>query len=146
MTDDMHFKVESESKNATRVDVSARNFEFTIDEPENSGGNNDGPTPVEFELGALTGCLNVVGHLVAKEKEIQLEDMTITAEGELNPEKYLGKPSDDRAGFKEIDVQISVETDAEEEALQEWAEEVERRCPVSDNLNHETPMNINFDK
>jgi len=119
---------------------------MTIDEPPALGGKNEGANPVEYLLAALAGCLNVVGHLVAKEMNMDLRKMEIEIEGKLNPEKFSGKETTDRAGFKEIKVLIKIETDADEETLKKWLETVERRCPVSDNISSPTPVKITFKK
>jgi len=46
---------------------------MTIDEPDNLGGTDAGANPVEYLLAALSGYLNVVGHLVAREMGINLK-------------------------------------------------------------------------
>jgi|SRR6056297_2750865 len=137
------FSIKAESKNKTQVVVETPGgFKITVDEPENMGGTNEGPNPVEYVLAALSGCLNVVGHLVANEMGITLDDMKIEISGELDPAKFMGKSEDVRAGYQKINVKIDVETDADEETLAEWLNVVEARCPVSDNISNETPLEI----
>ncbi|QGA80700.1 OsmC family protein [Candidatus Nanohalobium constans] len=140
----MKSKVHAESKNQTKVEVNVRGYSFEIDEPEAEGGTGSAPNPVEYELGALTGCLNVVAHLVAKEKGVELESLEIDASGELNPAKFQGKETDERAGFQEIELNIKAEADTDDETLREIFEEAEKRCPVRDNINHETPVELNI--
>ncbi len=115
-----------------------------IDEPESLGGTDEGANPVEYMLGALAGCLNVVGHLVAKEMGFSIDDLNIELEGILDPAKFSGKSEEGRAGYKEINVALGVETNAAQEILEKWAEIVEQRCPVSDNLANKTPINISI--
>ena len=137
------FSVKAESKNATKSVVKTPGgFEMIIDEPENLGGGNEGPNPVEYVLGALAGCLNVVGHLVAKEMEFVLEEMKIEISGKLDPAKFMGKAETVRAGYQEINVKIDVEADADKDTLAKWLAVVEERCPVSDNIGNKTPLNI----
>lgn len=140
----MKSKVHAESKNQTKVEVNVRGYSFEIDEPEAEGGTGAAPNPVEYELGALTGCLNVVAHLVAKEKGVELESLEIDASGELNPAKFQGKETDDRAGFQEIELDINAEADTDDETLREIFEEAENRCPVRDNINHKTPVKLDI--
>ncbi|KAF2955868.1 OsmC family protein [Marinitoga sp. 38H-ov] len=141
-----NFKINSVSENPTKTVIKARNFKMIIDEPENLGGTNDGATPVEYLLAALAGCLNVVGHLVAKEMGFELKKMEINIDGDLNPAKFMGKPSKDRTGFVQINVSINTETDADEETLKQWLNKIEERCPVSDNLQHPTFIKFNISK
>ncbi len=139
---DLVFSVKGESKSAARINVKARNFDLVVDEPPDLGGEDQGANPVEYILAGLVGCLNVMGHLVAKEMGFKIQNLTIDAEGPLNPEKLFGQPTDDRAGYKRIAVKLSVETDAEQETLDKWLAAVESRCPVSDNLGNPTPIQL----
>lgn len=139
------YSVKAESENPTKTVVKTQGgFEITIDEPEKLGGTNAGPNPVEYILAALSGCLNVVGHLVAKEMGFVLKDMSLELSGKLDPAKFMGKSETKRAGYQEIEVKIDVESDADEDTLAEWLAVVESRCPVSDNLANETPVKINL--
>ena len=140
----MKSEVHAESKNPTKVKVNVRGYSFEIDEPEEHGGTGSAPNPVEYELGALTGCLNVVANLVAKEKEVEFESLEIDASGELNPAKFQGKETDERAGFQEIKLEIEAKADTDDETLREIFEEAEKRCPVRDNIHHETPVELNI--
>ncbi len=143
---DLTFKISGSCETPTKTIVKARNFTMIIDEPPALGGKDEGANPVEYLLAALAGCLNVVGHLVAKEMKMDLKKMEVEIKGKLNPEKFAGKDTADRAGFKEISALIKVETDADEETLKKWLETVEKRCPVSDNISNSTPVKIMFEK
>jgi len=140
---DLQVNIKAHSENATKTVVNARNFQMIIDEPPKLGGEDEGANPVEYVLGALSGCLTVVGHLVAKEMGFTLRSMQMEMNGNLNPARFMGQSSDERAGFKQIEVRINADTDADEETLKEWVEKIEDRCPVSDNLANETPISIN---
>lgn len=137
------FSVKAESKNKTKSLVTTPGgFEMIVDEPEKLGGGNEGPNPVEYLLGGLAGCLNVVGHLVAKEMNFELKEMEIEIDGKLDPAKFMGKSETVRAGYQEINVKIDVKADADQETLKEWLSLVEARCPVSDNIGNKTPVNL----
>ena len=136
------FTVGAHSKNPTKTVVRARNFEMVIDEPRNLGGTDTGPTPVEYVLGALAGCLNVVGHVVAKEMAFELKGITFELAGELDPAKFLGESTTNRAGFQEIRVKVIPDSNASKEQLDAWLKTVESRCPVSDNLANTTPVQL----
>lgn len=138
----MKAEVTAESKNETKVEVNARQHTFEIDEPVEHGGTGAAPNPVEYELGALTGCLNVVAHLVASEKDIEIESLKIDVSGELDPAKYQGEETEKRAGFKSIKIEAEIEGDAPKDRLREVMEEAEKRCPVRDNIGNETPLEL----
>lgn len=136
--------VEAESLSKRRADVSVRDLAFSVDEPERLGGTNAGPNPVEYLLGSLAGCLNYIGHLVAREMGFEIQSMRMHIEAKLDPLAYLGKKPEVRPGFKEIRVSIETETTACSDVLREWAKAIEARCPVSDNLEHPTPISISL--
>jgi len=138
----LKFGVKAWSENPTKIVVEARGFEMIIDEPEDLRGTNDGANPVEYLLAALAGCLNVVGHIVAKEMGFSLREIELELEGDLDPAKFSGKDTDERAGYKEIRVEIKPNTDADEETLKKWLENIKSRCPVSDNIANPTPIKI----
>jgi len=139
---DLNFSVNSINENPTKLNVSARQFKFIVDEPAVLGGTDHGANPVEYLLGALAGCLNVVSHVVAKELDLPLKGITIDIEGNLNPARFFGQSNEERAGFKGIRVKITPDTDAEHSLIQKWLQIVESRCPVSDNLVNPTPVEI----
>ncbi len=143
---DVKFSVSAKAETETRVVVKARNFTMYVDEPPQLGGEDKGANPVEYVLAALAGCLNVVGHLVAKEMGIKLHELSIEIEGTLNPAKFQGRSNQERAGYKQINVFLNVKTDADEKTLDKWLKAVEDRCPVSDNLANPTPLKINLKK
>jgi uncharacterized OsmC-like protein len=137
------FSVKAESKNETKVNVETPGgFKMVVDEPENQGGTNQGANPVEYVLTALAGCLNVVGHLVAKEMGFEIDSLSFEISGKLDPAKFMGKSEKARAGYQEINVKIDLKTEADAETINKWMEVVEKRCPVSDNLVSETPVKI----
>lgn len=138
----LKFGIKAHSENPTKTVVEARNFKIIVDEPKNLGGTDDGPNPVEYVLAAFAGCLNVVGHLVAREMDIPLRGIEIEMEGDLDPAKFMGKDTEERAGYKEIRVSLKPDADAEEETLQAWMTAVKARCPVSDNLANTTPVKV----
>ena len=139
---DVMFSVSGQSETATRLAVQVRDFELIVDEPPGLGGDDEGPNPVEYILAGLAGCLNVMGHIIAKEMGFTIRALTIDAAGPLNPEKLLGKHTDDRAGYKNIAVTLSVDADVDQATLDRWLATIETRCPVSDNLMNLTPVAV----
>lgn len=138
----LSFEVTAVSKTDTQLAVSARQFEFIIDEPPTMGGTDAGPNPIEYELGSLLGCLNIVVHLVAREKGVTLTSFSAKAKGDLDPGKLMGADTEARAGFQFIEVTMEVEGDADQAVLDEICKISEARCPVSDNLGNATPVTI----
>ncbi len=122
---DTKIKVTAKSENKTKTVVQAKAFTMMIDEPKSLGGTNDGANPLEYLLAALSGCLNVVSHIVAKEMGFDLKGLDA-----------------ERTGFKEIRVRIQPDADADAATLEKWIKTVESRCPVDDNIVNSTPVKI----
>lgn len=66
----------------------------------------------------------------------------IEISGEFDPAKFMGESTDERAGFQDITITIEADTDADDATLQQWAEQTEERCPVTDNVQNTTPMDL----
>ncbi|MCF6241145.1 MAG: OsmC family protein [Bacteroidales bacterium] len=141
---DLIFKIEAQSESATKTRVKARNFELIIDEPESLGGTDKGANPVEYLLASYAGCLSVVAHITAQEKGIVLNDLQINISGNINPERFLGKSKKERAGFKKINVEITLNSDISNNEKIEWINEIIERCPVGDNLKNASQVSINI--
>ncbi|RIJ50149.1 OsmC family peroxiredoxin [Maribellus luteus] len=141
---DLTFKIEGEAQSAARLAVSARQFTIVVDEPPALGGDDQGANPVEYLLASYAGCINVVAHLTAKELGIKLAGLKIQVEGNLNPARFLGKSDEERAGFKQINVDFFPETDASAEKISHWISLIKKRCPINDNLVNTTPLSFNL--
>lgn len=139
---DITFEVSVELKEGLTFEAKARDFTFLIDEPENLGGKNLGPNPVEYLLFALGGCLGIAIQVVAKEMNLKIEGIKINLKGELNPLRFMGKDFSERAGYKKINVEIEIKSSETKEKLQELLKKVEERCPLSDNIRNQTPVEI----
>lgn len=136
------FAVSATTESPTKTTVETRDFTFTVDEPAALGGTDTAPNPVEYLIGAWAGCLNVVAHTVADDHGLALDGVDIEIAGELDPRKFLGDRPDVRAGYQSITAEITAHTDAEQAAVEAWAEAVEKRCPVGDNLAQPTPTDV----
>jgi uncharacterized OsmC-like protein len=127
---DLTFRVKAHSENPTKTIAKARGFEVVIDEPVEMGGTNAGPNPIEYLLATLAGCLNVMGHTIAKEMNMNLNGLKINISGILNPDKFSGVDTDERAGLKQINVEIIPDTDADEATLEKFHTPVPMNCRI----------------
>ena len=143
---DIIFNVKGESHSPAKFIANTGKFQLVIDEPATLGGTDEGPSPVEYILAGLAGCLNVVGHIVAKELGFTIDTLKIEVTGNLNPDRLLGVSNTERAGFKKIDIKLIPETDAPIEVLVDWLKIVQDRCPVKDNLMNSTLIGTSVEK
>ncbi|AFM05760.1 putative redox protein, regulator of disulfide bond formation [Bernardetia litoralis DSM 6794] len=142
----LSFSFQGINKNSAKFTGKSRDFELTIDEPIDLGGTDEHPNPVEYILAGYAGCLNVVAHIVAKELNIELKKLEINVSGKLNPAKLLGQNTTERAGFQHIEVSLKPQTTATDIELLGWLQEIEKRCPVGDNLQNQTPVFLQIEK
>jgi uncharacterized OsmC-like protein len=122
-------KAEGQWKGQFRTDLDVRDFHFVTAEPEKIGGNNEGPTPMEYVLGALNGCLGVVVELVAKEQGIPLHDLKISSTGLVDQRGLFGT-ADVSPQFQSVDVAVRLATNAPSAKLATLQQQTLKRCPV----------------
>jgi uncharacterized OsmC-like protein len=113
-----------------------------VDQPEALGGKNEGPSPLDYVFIALASCLITIGKIVAGQRRIELRGMEVEITGDLNLEVLRGQEKNERAGFKNFVATVKVDADMTDEEKIAFLEEVDRRCPVSDNLAHATPIEV----
>ncbi|MEM8663145.1 MAG: OsmC family protein [Pseudomonadota bacterium] len=111
------------------VTVTARDHTWTIDEPTEKGGTNEGPTPLEALLGSLVGCESVVLGLVAKAIGFQYSGLTIDCTGTADMRGARGVKGI-RPYFTKVAVTINIATDEPQKRLELLRRNVEQRCPV----------------
>ncbi len=135
--------VHAKSETPTRLNIQSGKFNMIIDEPENMGGTDMGPSPVQVLLMSLAGCLNVTGHEVARQRGMKLNGMKIDIKGSMNPCNFMGCSFDERAGFQQINVSIKTDFEnASKEEIYSWLQETESRCPVTDNIKEGTHIYV----
>ena len=132
------------AETGTRTAIKVRNFNLIVDEPEELGGTDLSANPVEYILAGFAGCVNVVANITAKELGITIKKLEVEVTGNLNPNRFLGTDFSERAGYKSIELTINADVDANEELKTEWLEQIQLRCPVSDNLSNPTNVQLNL--
>ena len=139
---DIPLAVTGISKSPTRVNVKARQFDLIVDEPPEGGGQDLGPDPCSYFMAALVGCISITGQLVAKEMGFDIRKIEIEVCSTIDPAKFMGQETPERAGLKAINVKARVDTDADDVVLTEWLAKVESRCPIADNVRSGTPLEV----
>ena len=137
-------KIKTVGQTMARSTTDVRNFKVFADEPPELGGLDGAPSPLEYILVAHGTCLNYMTFFIAKELGIEIRSAEIEVEASLDPGKFAGTDRSVRAGYQEIKVTINVDSDATPDQLAKLRDEVEARCPVSDNIANATPVNILF--
>ncbi|WP_069806840.1 CatA-like O-acetyltransferase [Vulcanisaeta thermophila] len=139
---EVSFSVTAVSISDTKIEASIRNFKVIVDEPEEAGGTNTAPNPIEYLLLALAGCMNVTIRKIAKERGIKIDTMQLTITGSLNPARFGGIVKTGRAGLTRIRIELSISTTAPKDVINSIIKEAEERCPVHDTLAQGTQIEI----
>ncbi len=117
------------------INVKTGNHSMLIDQPKAGGGEDKGPTPLQYFLTALAGCIGSISLIIAKQRRINLTKCDVKVEGELDTDVLMGKSNDSRAGFQWMKVYVDLDAEgmtAEDRKV--FIHEVDERCPISDNI------------
>ena len=88
---------------------STRDFELTVDEPEEMGGSNEGPNPLEYLLAAQAGWLNGTGQQITSDMRIEINEIQFSIESDFNQAAFVGK-DEDQTGLQNSEISMSIES------------------------------------
>jgi len=125
---------------AAMIMADIRGHKVVIDQPHAAGGTDEGPTPLEYFLFSLAGCIESIARIAATQRKLELRSMEVVVSAELNPMGLLGKETDDRVGFQTIDVKATMDADLTDEEKTAFLDEVCERCPLHDNIRLNTSV------
>ncbi len=125
-----------------RTECSAGKHQLVIDQPTAAGGTDSGPSPLEYQLMALGGCIAAIGRIMANQRRLPVRGFEIEVSGPINTDGLLGKPSPDRVGFQGFEVRVKVDADMTREEKERYIHEIDARCPISENLQNPTPVRV----
>ncbi|MGI9605620.1 MAG: OsmC family protein [Acidimicrobiales bacterium] len=115
-------------------------FTATSDHP--TLGHGHGPTPQEYVLHALAGCISAGIATTAANRGIGLSRINTTVRGEIDVRGALGIDPDVRNGFNRIDVVVDVDGDAARSDLDALITASTKRSAVFDMLTNPTLVNV----
>jgi putative redox protein len=140
------YRVRGTGQGAVATKLTAGKHEFVVDEPAALAGDDIAPSPVEVALGALAACQVVVYRLYAEALGIRVDDVRITAEGDLDARRLFGIEESVRPGFGEVRLDITVTGPEAEERYEELKAAVDAHCPVLDLFANPTPVSTTVRK
>ena len=128
-------------KITSRVTLTSRNYlaeakmrkHFAvIDEPVSSGGDDNGPTPVEYLLTAVGSCVSITLRMYAERKKWDVGRITINVvqKDELTSEGIK------KSLIEEISFEKEITSEQREKLL-----EIAGKCPVAKMVKGETEIN-----
>ena len=130
-----HYEVSASRVSPKRTRVDTGDAEFVVGKDVN---------PVEYFLGSVLACLNSTGTMVAHDMDIDITSLEATVEGDVNYATYRGEDVEDRSGLQGVAVTLAVETEGDAD-VDAWLAAVKERCPVTDNAENETGLDVTLD-
>lgn len=134
------FSVTGVASDRVATTLQARGHTLTVDEPAQFGGDDSAANPVEYALGALIACQVVTYRFWAARLGIRLDDVQITAHGDLDVRGFFGVDDDVRPGFGGVELDVRLTGPEPAHRYAELHDAVDRHCPVLDLFANSTPV------
>jgi uncharacterized OsmC-like protein len=115
---------------------------YDVDHPECFASEDHGPTPTEFVLVGLAGCLTAGVAAVAQMRDIQLRSVTATLEGDMSVLGVLGADPEVRNGFENIRVHFEIDADASPADIEALVAQSQKRSAVYDVVTNPTNVTV----
>ncbi|TYL40498.1 dihydrolipoyllysine acetyltransferase [Natronococcus pandeyae] len=113
--------------------IEAGSFEWSFDEPEEAGGSETGPTPVDVFLGALASCLSLSVRFQADKRDAPVGAIDVTTDADPG-----------HGSVERVEATVRLETDADDETVERIVDLGERGCHVSQLLREDLPVEISW--
>jgi putative redox protein len=123
-------RLEGHCPSHSRTDIRVRDTGLTIDEPVERGGTNQGPSPTETLMGALAGCTNVIAQKCAEKHGVAFKSIQVDIVSKFDRRGVTLMEEIDLP-FDDIEVHITVTTDADAAAMDKVKTDLPKFCPVS---------------
>lgn len=124
--------------------ATVRDFDdFLIDEPESFRGTDLGPSPVEYLLTGIGGCLSSTFVYCLRKKNIEVDDLEIIIDGVLKhdqPSLYL------RLKQIHVEFNLSLKAGYNEDELDKCINDYTKYCLVYEPILNGIPISIDFKK
>ena len=112
------------------------------DHPAVLCGADNAPTPVEWLLHALAGCLTAGIGNIAAARGVKLTRVKSTVEGNIDLRGILGLSDEVRNGYEGVTARFEIEGDAPPETLRAIVEQSRARSAVFDVLTRGVPVSV----
>lgn len=140
------YRVRGAGEGSVASRITAGRHEFVVDEPAALAGDDVAASPVEFALGALISCQIVVYRLYAQALGIRVDEIQVSAEGDLDARKLFGIDETVRPGFGAVRLDIRISGPETDERYQQLRAAVDEHCPVLDLFANPTPIDVTVAK
>ncbi len=119
-----------------------RKYVYDTDHPAVFASEDNGPTPVEYVLVGLAGCLTAGIAAVAQNRDIQLHSVRATIEADMDIQGILGIDGDVRNGFENVRVTYEIDADAPKAEIEALVAQSQKRSAVFDIMTNPTNVYV----
>ena len=113
-----------------------------VDHPRQLVGQDEGPSPIEYLLHVLAGCLTAGIGNIASARGVKLNSVESTVEGDMDLLGVLGLSDEVRNGFNDIRVSFRIDADADDEVIRNIVERSRARSAAFDVMTNGVPISI----
>src|SRR5215212_5640336 len=117
-------------------------FSLETDHPLQFAAQDKAPTPVEYILVGLGGCLTAGVAAVAQQREIQLRSVKATLSADMDLHGILGADPEVRNGFSGVKVDYEIDADASTEDIEALVAQSQKRSAVFDIVTNPTDVTV----
>ena len=122
--------------------VHHESFTLEADHPLQFASQDKGPTPVEYVLVGLGGCLTAGVAAVAQQRQIQLRSVKATLSADMDLHGILGADPDVRNGFSGVSVSYQIDADATPDEIRAIVAQSQKRSAVFDVVTNPTDVTV----
>ncbi|MEU2124784.1 OsmC family protein [Nocardia niwae] len=115
-------------------------YTVRVDEPPALGGADTAPNPVEVYLASLIACQVVTYRFWAQRLGVTIDELSVSAEGDLDVRGFFGLDDNVRAGFQAVRVTVHIGGPDTDQRYAELQQAVDAHCPVLDLTTGRTPV------
>jgi uncharacterized OsmC-like protein len=119
-------------------------FAYGADHPTVLVGEDRGPTPIEFLLHGLAGCITAGIGNIAAARGVTLTSVESRVEGDIDLQGILGLSDKVRNGYERIRITVDIAGDAPPEKLRQIVEQSRARSAVFDVLTKGVPVDVSI--
>jgi uncharacterized OsmC-like protein len=123
-----------------------KSFTIEADHPEAFASEDHAPSPAEIALTGLASCLMGGVAAIAQHRNIQLNSVKATVEGDMDLAGILGIDDEVRNGFGTIRVAFDVDADASEDDIKALVAQSQKRSAVFDCITNPTNVEVEVKK
>ena len=105
------------SAGGTTCEIEGDGWKFTADQPENQGGNGEGPDPLFFANAAMGVCLAMGFASCFANKGVALDGVEVRVESDYDARGVLGISRDVPVGLGEMRYFVDIDSDASEKDI-----------------------------